>query len=104
MTIAEIVDEFQTLDETSVRAIVAFVAVSAEEDLPVPPAPSPARKPQRIGAEAGPAVFAEAGDRDSTFPGKDIGEDQVAGFNAEQPLASCVRASQRKLVERPVVE
>ena len=42
MTIAQIVDDFPTLDETAIRAVIAFAAVSAEEDLPVPPAPSPA--------------------------------------------------------------
>ena len=40
MTIAQIVYDFPTLDETAIRAVIAFAAVSAEEDLPVPPAPS----------------------------------------------------------------
>ena len=40
MSIAEIVKDFPTLDETAVRAVIAFAAASAEEDLPVPPAPS----------------------------------------------------------------
>ena len=40
MAIAEIVKDFPTLDEEAVRAIIAFAAASAEEDLPVPPAPS----------------------------------------------------------------
>ncbi|MCI0419570.1 MAG: DUF433 domain-containing protein [Acidobacteria bacterium] len=40
MSVAEILRDFPTLDETAVRAVIAFAAVSAEEDLPVPPAPS----------------------------------------------------------------
>ncbi len=40
MSVAEILRDFPTLDESAVRAIIAFAAVSAEEDLPVPPAPS----------------------------------------------------------------
>lgn len=40
MTVAEIVKDFPTLDEEAVRAVIAFAAASAEEDLPVPPAPS----------------------------------------------------------------
>ncbi|MGH8569019.1 MAG: DUF433 domain-containing protein [Gammaproteobacteria bacterium] len=40
MSVAEILKDFPTLDETAVRAVIAFAAVSAEEDLPVPPAPS----------------------------------------------------------------
>ena len=40
MSIAEIVKDFPTLDETAVRAVIAFAAASAEEDMPVPPAPS----------------------------------------------------------------
>ena len=40
MTATEIVQDFPTLDEEGVRAIIAFAAASAEEDLPVPPAPS----------------------------------------------------------------
>jgi uncharacterized protein (DUF433 family) len=39
MSIAEILRDFPTLDEAAVRAVIAFAAVSAEEDLPVPPAP-----------------------------------------------------------------
>jgi uncharacterized protein (DUF433 family) len=38
MSMQEILRDFPTLDETAVRAIIAFAAVSAEEDLPVPPA------------------------------------------------------------------
>jgi uncharacterized protein (DUF433 family) len=40
MSMQEILRDFPTLDETAVRAIIAFAAVSAEEDLSVPPAPS----------------------------------------------------------------
>jgi uncharacterized protein (DUF433 family) len=40
MSVAEIVKDFPTLDESAVRAVIAFAAISAEEDLPVPPAPS----------------------------------------------------------------
>lgn len=39
MTVEEIVADFPTLTEESVRAVVAFAAVSAEEDIPVPPMP-----------------------------------------------------------------
>ena len=42
MSVAEIVNAFPTLDESAVRAVIAFAAASAEEDLPVPPVPSPA--------------------------------------------------------------
>lgn len=37
---ADIVRDFPTLDEEAVRAIIAFAASSAEEDLPVPAVPS----------------------------------------------------------------
>jgi uncharacterized protein (DUF433 family) len=40
MTVAEIVRDFPTLSEAAVKAVIAFAAASAEEDLPVPPAPS----------------------------------------------------------------
>ncbi len=40
MSVTEIVQDFPTLDETAVRAVIAFAAASAEEDLPTPPAPS----------------------------------------------------------------
>jgi len=40
LSVEEIVREFPTLDEAAVRAIIAFAAVSAEEDLPIPAAPS----------------------------------------------------------------
>jgi len=39
MSTADIVKDFPTLDEEAVRAVIAFAA-SAEEDFPVPPAPS----------------------------------------------------------------
>ena len=38
-TIANIVADFPSLTEESVRAIIAFAATSAEEDLPVPDVP-----------------------------------------------------------------
>lgn len=40
MSVSEIVKDFPTLKEDAVRAVIAFAAVSAEEDLPVPPAPT----------------------------------------------------------------
>lgn len=40
MSTADIVKDFPTLDEESVRAVIAFAAASAEEDFPVSPAPS----------------------------------------------------------------
>jgi uncharacterized protein (DUF433 family) len=40
MTGVEIVKDFPTLDEAAVRAVIAFAAASAEEDLPIPPVPS----------------------------------------------------------------
>ncbi len=40
MSVAEIVRDFPMLDEKAVRAVIAFAAASAEEDLPVPAAPS----------------------------------------------------------------
>ncbi|MGF1613413.1 MAG: DUF433 domain-containing protein [Gammaproteobacteria bacterium] len=39
MTPEEIVADFPTLSETAVRAIIAFAAISAEEDLPLPAIP-----------------------------------------------------------------
>ncbi len=39
MTVAEILNDFPTLNEAAVRAIIAFAAISAEEDLPVPAIP-----------------------------------------------------------------
>lgn len=39
MTVAEILRDFPTLNEAAVKAVIAFAAASAEEDLPVPPAP-----------------------------------------------------------------
>ena len=40
MTGEEILADFPTLSEESVRAVIAFAAASAEEDLPVPAAPA----------------------------------------------------------------
>ena len=39
-SIREILDDFPTLKEDDVRAVIAFAAASAEEDLPVPSIPS----------------------------------------------------------------
>lgn len=38
-TIAEIIRDFPSLEEKHVRAIIAFAAASAEEDLPLPEIP-----------------------------------------------------------------
>jgi uncharacterized protein (DUF433 family) len=38
--VEEIIAEFPTLDEAAVRAVIAFAAISAEEDLPLPATPS----------------------------------------------------------------
>ena len=38
-TVEEIVADFPTLSEEDVRAVIAFAAASAEEDLPVPGIP-----------------------------------------------------------------
>jgi uncharacterized protein (DUF433 family) len=38
-TIEEILADFPTLTEDAVRAVIAFAAVSATEDLPIPAAP-----------------------------------------------------------------
>jgi uncharacterized protein (DUF433 family) len=40
MSVAQILDDFPTLDEAAVRAVIAFAAASAEEDLPVSATPS----------------------------------------------------------------
>lgn len=40
MSVAQIIQDFPTLNDESVRAVIAFAAVSAEEDLPVPPTPT----------------------------------------------------------------
>ena len=40
LSVEEIVAEFPTLDDAAVRAVIAFAAVSAEEDLPLPATPS----------------------------------------------------------------
>ena len=39
-TLEQILRSFPTLTEEAVRAVIAFAAASAEEDLPVSPAPS----------------------------------------------------------------
>ncbi len=39
-SIAEILGDFPTLSERDVRAVIAFAAASAEEDLPVQPMPT----------------------------------------------------------------
>ena len=39
-SVAEILDDFPSLTEEDVRAVIAFAAASAEEDIPVPEAPS----------------------------------------------------------------
>ena len=39
-SIAEILGDFSTLSERDVRAVIAFAAASAEEDLPVQPMPT----------------------------------------------------------------
>lgn len=39
-TIQEILQDFRTLKENDVRAVIAFAAASAEDDLPVPALPS----------------------------------------------------------------
>lgn len=36
VSVVEIVKDFPTVDEEAVRAIIAFAAASAEEDLPIP--------------------------------------------------------------------
>jgi uncharacterized protein (DUF433 family) len=41
-TTAEILADFPTLTDEAVRAVIAFAAASAEEDLPSPAAPVPA--------------------------------------------------------------
>ena len=38
-TIAEILKDFPSLNEKQIRAIIAFAAASAEEDLPLPEIP-----------------------------------------------------------------
>ena len=38
-TIEEILDDFPFLDESQVKAVIAFAAASAQEDLPVPEVP-----------------------------------------------------------------
>ena len=41
-TVGQILKDFPTLREEAVRAVIAFAAASAQEDLPVPATPSPA--------------------------------------------------------------
>jgi uncharacterized protein (DUF433 family) len=38
MAAVEIIREFPSLDENAIRAVIAFAAISAEEDLPLPAA------------------------------------------------------------------
>ena len=40
--VADILKDFPTLKEEDVRAVIAFAATSAEEDLPIPSVPEPA--------------------------------------------------------------
>lgn len=40
MTADEIVADFPSLTKEAVQAVIAFAAVSAEEDMPVPPIPA----------------------------------------------------------------
>lgn len=42
MAVEEILSDFPTLNREAVRAVIAFAATSAEEDLPYPPIPAPA--------------------------------------------------------------
>jgi uncharacterized protein (DUF433 family) len=39
-SVEEIVEDFPTLSEADVRAVIAFAAASAEEDLPIPQVPT----------------------------------------------------------------
>ena len=38
----EVLADFPTVSREAMRAVIAFAAASAEEDMPVPPAPTPA--------------------------------------------------------------
>ena len=38
--VEEILEDFPTLREEDVRAVIAFAATSAEDDLPLPPVPA----------------------------------------------------------------
>jgi uncharacterized protein (DUF433 family) len=40
MTVDQIVADFPSLTREAVQAVIAFAAVSAEEDLPLPPIPA----------------------------------------------------------------
>lgn len=39
-TVEQIAQSFPTVSEDAVRAVIAFAAASAEEDLPLPPVPA----------------------------------------------------------------
>ncbi|HEX8522879.1 MAG TPA: DUF433 domain-containing protein [Tepidisphaeraceae bacterium] len=39
-TVEEIVADFPTVSQEAVRAVIAYAAASAEEDLPTPPVPA----------------------------------------------------------------
>lgn len=39
LTVEELLADFPTLSRDAIRAVIAFAAISAEEDLPVLPAP-----------------------------------------------------------------
>jgi uncharacterized protein (DUF433 family) len=39
LTVDEILQEYPSIDEAAVRSVIAFAAMSAGEDLPIPPAP-----------------------------------------------------------------
>lgn len=39
-TVQDILDDFPTLSEQSVRAVIAFAATCAEDDLPIPAVPA----------------------------------------------------------------
>jgi len=41
-TVDQIVADFPTVSRDAMRAVIAFAATSAEEDMPVPPAPATA--------------------------------------------------------------
>ena len=41
-SVEEIVTDYPTVSREAVQAMIAFAAASAEEDLPLPPAPLPA--------------------------------------------------------------
>ena len=41
-SVEEVLADFPTLTQSAVRAVIAFAAASAEEDMPVPATPAPA--------------------------------------------------------------